>query len=159
MENEKEWEKIRLEKEIREDLARLKMISSHFAANLISEEELQTMIQEEINELCLVAIITDLVYQGEMILIAIDDENYQYIFYDEREEQAVVLDEDSLCILEKLNQRELTKKFKKIDKPRLIQMTIKMFQIRKEQNNTTNRGKTNVSLFLFKILRNGKMKL
>jgi hypothetical protein len=114
MENErKRWEKIRIEKEIKGDLARLKMISSHFAANLISEEELQTMIQEEINELCLVAIITDLVYQGEMILIAIDDENYQYIFYDEREEQVVVLDEDSLCILEKLNQRELTKKFNK----------------------------------------------
>jgi hypothetical protein len=154
MENEKEWEKIRIEKEIREDLARLKMISSLFAVDLIGEVELRVRIQTEINELSLVAAITDLVYQGEAIEIRID----QYIFYDEYEEQIIMANREQLMMLgdedyspEKLSRKELMKKIKDTNEQRLIQIVIGLFKIRKEklcgkQKNTTIEAKQ-MSLF------------
>jgi hypothetical protein len=128
---EKKWEKIRIEKKIREDLTRLRIISSHFASDLISEGELQTMIQLEISKLCLVATTTDLVYQGE---VAIINENYQ----------------------KEVSRKELVKRIKEINELDLIRIIVKVFKDRKQKyweqeakknkNNTTIEAKQ-MSLF------------
>ena len=109
MEDERKWEKIRLEEKIRENLGRLRIISSNFAADLISEEELQTIIQEDISELCLVAVITDLVYQGEIPII-----------YEDCQEE--------------ISQKEFIRKIKKINKADLIQVIVKVFKDRKKNH-------------------------
>ena len=110
MEDEgKKWERIIFEEKIRENLGRLRIISSNFAADLISEEELQTIIQEDISELCLVAVITDLVYQGEIPII-----------YEDCQEER--------------SQKEFIREIKKINKADLIQVIVKVFKDRKKNH-------------------------
>ena len=138
MENEgKKWEKIRMEKEIRENLARLRIISSYFASDFISEEELRMMIQVKISKLSLVAVITDFVYQGKIPVFC----------------------EDCKDCREGMSQKEFIKAIEEMNELHLIKAIVKIFKDRKkkyweeEEKKTiqqyNNRGKTNVSLFLF----------
>ena len=157
---EKKWEKIRIEKEIREDLAWLRTISSSFAANLISEEELQVMIQKRISKLCLVAVIVDLVQHQKEIIVITSKEDYQCIFYDEYEKEIIALNKEQLMWLDddedyapkKLSQKELAERIRDTNKQSLVRMIIEVFKIRKkelrgEQNNTTIEAKQMSLLF------------
>jgi hypothetical protein len=112
MENErKRWEKVQMKKEIQGNLTRLWIISSYFAADLISEEELQTMIQEEISKLSLVAVITDLVYQGEIPVFC----------------------EDCKDCRERMSQKEFIEAIKEMNELHLIKAMVGIFKDRKEK--------------------------
>ena len=146
----KKWERIRTKKEIEEDWIQLRIISSSFVGNLISKEELQEKIQKRIGELCLVAVITDSIYQGEVIIINKDS---QYVFCNEK--QAMITNKNSWDILKIIDRKELVEEVKKINKSGLVKIITNVIRNRKqryiiEQNNTTNttiRGKINVSSF------------
>ena len=134
---EKKWEKIRIEKEIRKDLARLRTISSLFASDFIGEVELRVMIQE-INELSLVAVTVDLLsqYQKKIAMVC---EDYP----------------------EEISQKALIEATKELDKLSLIRLIIETFKNKKEKywkeenkkqkqrikNNTTIEAEINVSSF------------
>ena len=162
MENErKKWERIRTRKEIEEDWIQLRIISSSFAENLISKEELRKNIQKRIGELCLVAVITDSIYQEEVIII---NKDHQYVFCYKK--QAVITSKNNWDFLKIISRKELVGEVKKIDKSGLVKIITNVIRNRKQRyimeqakNNTTIEAKQMSLLFLFKILRNGRMEL
>ncbi len=125
---EKKWEEIRAKKEIEEDWIQLRIISSSFAENLISKEELRKNIQKRIGELCLVAVITDSIYQGEVIII---NKDCQYIFYYKK--QVVITNKNSWDILRIIGRKELVREVKKIDKSGLVKIITNVIRNRKQR--------------------------